>query len=76
MSQKKKEQLSIELELDNLGIDINEVDLDLIDTIYEFISSVYLNIKTSDEIINDDALSNFTNKLINEGRQNVVKKDS
>jgi len=76
MSQNKKEQLQEELELDSLGIDINKVDVALLDTIYDFISSVYSNIKLSDEIVNIDALNDFTDQITKEGTGNVDEKDS
>ena len=76
MSQNKKEQLQEELELDSLGIDISKVDVELLDTIYDFISSVYSNIKSSDEIVNIDALNDFTDQITKEGTENVDEKDS
>ena len=76
MSQNKKDQLQEELELDSLGIDINKVDVVLLDTIYDFISSVYSNIKSSDEIVNIDAINNFTDQITKEGTENVDEKDS
>lgn len=76
MSQNKKDQLQEELELDSLGIDIDKVDIELLDTIYDFISSVYSNIKSSDEIVNIDALNDFTDQIIKEGTENVDEKDA
>lgn len=75
MSQNKKEQLQVELELENLGIDIEKIDPELLNTIYEFIGGVYCNIKEADQIINIDKLNNFTEQITKEGRENVNKKD-
>jgi len=76
MSQNKKEQLQEELELERLGIDIEKIDQELLNTIYEFIGGVYSNIKEDDQIINIDKLNNFTEQITKEGKGNVDKKDS
>ena len=76
MNSNKKEHLQLELELEKLGIDIDKVDHDLLNLIYNFIGDVYSNIKFSDQIINRDVLNNYTDKLIEEGSQDVDKKDT
>jgi hypothetical protein len=76
VNKNKKEHLQLELELEKLGIDIDKVDHDLLNLIYDFIGDVYSNIKFSDQIINRDVLNNYTNKLIEEGSQDVDKKDT
>lgn len=72
----KKEQLQIELELEKLGIDIEKIDHDLLNIIYEFIGNVYCDTKSSDQIINSDALDNYIEKLLQEGRENVNEEDT
>lgn len=72
----KKEQLAIELDLEKLEIDVSKVNDNLLDLIYNFISDVYSNINDNEKIINNDLLNSYTESLIQEGKDNVIKKDA
>ena len=72
----KKEQLESELDLKSLGIDVNKVNDELLDLIYNFIGDVYCNANSNNHVDNKEVLNNYTEKLIKEGSENVDKKDT
>jgi hypothetical protein len=74
---KKKKELQVELELSKIGLDINEIDNDSIDILYNFINNIYSSIKKEDEIINNtNLISDLADKILDEGLVNDNEKDT
>jgi len=76
MIKNKKEQLESELQLKSLGIDVNKIDDELLNLIYEFIGDIYCSANSDKNVDNKEFLNNYTEKLIKEGNDNVDKKDT